>query len=383
RALVHGLMRSVAVTLVLLVVLAGCVGPPQGGEIVIPAPTGEPAPPSGAPPEADPAAELERVMELRSDWGLRSDEEWIRQVTQDPGAVMSELGIPVTPEEAAELQEMRRDEPRTRLIMYGAREHEQFGGLWVNDAGFDVVMLFTADLDRHRQAVAALAPQMRVDIRPARFSEAELRALQRDLIEDLLAIQGMEFLSLGLDTINNVLHLEAKSNDPTLAEHLEAQYGGRLTATIHPLPGAWANVGAGDGWRLLADGRTSGAEAYRVRAATDAGEWEQMWADLDPVNPAPAADLETEIVVSFGHGVGSSCPELRLDDVVIDQRAAIVHSLVSDPLEPRGCTADLAGAVYFVVALERAALPESPFTLQLAQRDLGTDEDRLTIDLRP
>lgn len=376
-------MRSIAVTLVLLVVLAGCVDPPQSGEISIPAPSGEPAPPSDVPPEPDPAAELERVMELRSDWGLRSDEEWLRQVAQDPDAVTSELGVPVTPEEAAELQQMLLDEPRTRLIMYGAREHEQFGGLWVNDAGFDVVMLFTADLERHRRAVAALTPQMRVDIRPARFSEAELRTLQRDLVDELFGVEGMEFLSLGLDTKNNVLHLEAKSNDPTLEERLEAQYGGRLTATIHPPPGAWANVAAGDGWRLLAHGRTSGAEAYRVRAATDAGEWEQMWAALDPVNPAPVADLESEIVVSFGHGVGGSCPELRLDDVVIEQRAGIVHSVASDPLEPRGCAGDLAGAVYFVVALERAALPESPFTLQLAERDFGPAEDRLTIDLRP
>jgi hypothetical protein len=78
--------------------------------------------------------------------------------------------------------------------------------------------------------------------------------------------------------------------------------------------------------------------------------------------------MDADVVVSFAHGIGSSCPELRLDDVVID--GSEVYSVASDPIvdafgSPRACTADLVGAVTFVVAIDRAALPEA-FTLWLS-----------------
>ena len=67
--------------------------------------------------------------------------------------------------------------------------------------------------------------------------------------------------------------------------------------------------------------------------------------------------------MSFGHGIGSSCPELRLDGVAIE--GGVVFSQTSDPLVPRGCTADLAATAVFVVAVERSALPDDGFTLRL------------------
>jgi hypothetical protein len=45
----------------------------------------------------------------------------------------------------------------------------------------------------------------------------------------------------------------------------------------------------------------------------------------------------------------------------------VVFSVVSDPLEPRACTADLTGAAAFVVAIERSSLPAERFTLQLRE----------------
>ena len=68
-----------------------------------------------------------------------------------------------------------------------------------------------------------------------------------------------------------------------------------------------------------------------MRAATSAGEWQELWTTLDPVNPAPDLDFESEIALSFAHGIGSSCPELRLDAVVIDRPEQLINSVVSDP----------------------------------------------------
>lgn len=372
-------MRRAIVLFLGVALLGGCGGAPPSAS---PEETTPAATINDPRPTHDPEAELRRAIELRIDWGLRADEAWVRSVGEDPQAVTSKLGIPLTPDEASELEQIFAEDPRSRLTAYGAREHEQFGGLWVNDPPWDVVMLFTADLDRHREAVAALAPDMRVDIRPARFSEVELRRLQHELVDELASIDGVELLSLALDTKNNVLTLEAKSNDSSLEQRLEEHHGGRLVANIHPLPGGWGNAEGGDGWRLLADGRTGrGDEAYRVRAATNATDWQEMWKALDPVSPAPEVDFEREVVVSFGHGIGSSCPELRLDDVVIDLQAALVYSVTSDPLEPRACTADLVGAVFFVVALSRDALPVDSFTLRLQRDNIGDAETEMEVDL--
>lgn len=323
-------------------------------------------------------------MELRFGWGLRADEAWVQQVADDPNSVSSPLGIPVTPDEAQELQRMIAESPRTALIMYGAREHQQFGGLWVNEPGVGMVLLFTGDLDRHRQALNELANGQPFGVRLCRFSEEELRALQDSLVSEVERTPGLQMMSIGVDTKNNVVVLEGKSNDPALGQRLEAAHGGRLVARIFPLPGPWQNVAAGPGWRLIAAG-TSRTEAYTIRVATTDEEWQQLWTAVDPVNPRPPADLANEIVVSFGHGIGSSCPERRLDGVGIDPFARRVFSDTSDPLAPRNCTADLAGGAFFLVGLARDQLPESPFTVVLNRDPVCRDcaaEPSVTVDLR-
>jgi hypothetical protein len=142
-----------------------------------------------------------------------------------------------------------------------------------------------------------------------------------------------------------------------------------VNATTYPIPGPWANAESGPGWRLLAAGiKHGGDEGYRVRTATTDQEWQELWTHMDAVNPIPELDIDQEIVVSFGHAIGSSCQEMRLDGVVIDAARQLVYSQASDPLGPRACTSDLAGAAFFLVALDRAGLPESPFKVQVEER---------------
>jgi hypothetical protein len=254
------------------------------------------------------------------------------------------------------------------LIAYGNRHRDVFGGLYLDPPGGSrVVMLFTADLDTHRQAVSDILPGTQV--RQVRFTEAALVALLESLDFEALEARGIQMVGAGLDTIGNKVTLDLKSNDPTVELRLELAHGGMLDVTVHPIPGAWANVESGDGWRLLATGEASHTEAYVVRAATDSGSWDEMWTAIDLDGAAPAVDFAAEVVVSFGHGIGSSCPEMRLDGVAI--QGGVVFSETSDPLSPRACTADLAGAVMFLVAIEREALPTDGFTLRLRQDDIG------------
>jgi hypothetical protein len=248
------------------------------------------------------------------------------------------------------------------LQAYGAEHADEFGGLWVDDQSRgSFVMLFTDHLDAHAAALAEIWP--RVTVRRARYSEAALMAVLESIDLQSMADDGIEPLSAGLDTMNNRVTLALKSDDPTLEARLELQYGGMVEVTVHPLPGDWSNVAEGEGWRLLVAGEAGGGEAYTVRAATDEAGWDEMWTAIGLGAERPLVAFEREVVVSFAHGIGSSCPELRLDGVEI--HGAVVFSRTSDPLAPRGCTADLVGAAVFVVAIERDALPEGGFTLQL------------------
>jgi hypothetical protein len=247
------------------------------------------------------------------------------------------------------------------LQAYGAEHADEFGGLYVDDQSRgSFVMLFTDHLDDHAAALAEIWP--RVTVREARFTEAALMARLESLDLQAMAGDGIEPLSAGLDTMNNRVTLDLKSDDPTLEARLELQYGGMVEVTVHPLPGDWSNVAGGDGWRLLAADEGAN-DAYTVRAATDEADWNEMWEAIGLGGEQPPIDLESEVAVSFGHGIGSSCPELRLDAVEIVE--GVVFSRTSDPLAPRACTADLIGAAVFVVAVERDALPEDGFTLQL------------------
>ena len=330
-------------------------------------------------PALDPDAEIRRVMDLRSDWGLESGEAWVRQVAADPAAVGSILGIPLLPDEVEQLEETFRDDPRSRLIAYGYGHPDEFGGAFVDRQGAGgFVMLFTANLEDHRSALAALPGGFPFDVRLARYPESQLKAVMDELITTLRSAAGVQFLSAGIDTIGNHVTVEAKSNDPTLESQIEATHPGMVDATVYPLPGPWQNVASGEGWRLVSAG-ISHTEAYKVRLATTPDEWHTMWDALDPVNAPPALDLANEVAISFAHGIGSSCPELRLDGVLIDNESRAIVSRVSDPLAPRACTADLAGSAYFVVAIERSVLTASPYTVCLTPRGQCSD---LPLDLR-
>ena len=250
------------------------------------------------------------------------------------------------------------------LQAYGAEHADEFGGLYVDDQGQgSFVMLFTDNLDEHAAALAEIWP--RVTVRGARFTEAALIELLESPGIRGIGGDGVEFLSAGLDTMNNRVTLDLKSNDPTLELRLELEFGGMVEVSVYPIPGPWENVADGEGWRLLAAGEAGPEEAYTVRAATDEAAWLDMWAAIGLAGEPPTVEFENEVAVSFGHGIGSSCPEMRLDGV--DVGGGVVFSRASDPLAPRSCTADLRGAATFVVALQRDALPEDGFTLQLSE----------------
>lgn len=120
---------------------------------------------------------------------------------------------------------------------------------------------------------------------------------------------------------------------------------------------------AGNGWRLLADQPERG-EVYTVAIAVDDGAYGSLWTALGLDGVPPPVDFAAEIVVHFGAVYSGSCPEIRLDGVPVDTDASIVAADVVQLGGDRICTSDANPRAY-LVAIERSALPDPPFTIQL------------------
>jgi len=137
----------------------------------------------------------------------------------------------------------------------------------------------------------------------------------------------------------------------------------------------------GDGWRLLADEQGAG-QPYRTGIASDQPSYGALWTDIGLSGDPPAVVFESEVVIWFGAVYGSSCPNLRLDNVVVDRERALVHAEIVLVDSPSACTAD-ANPHAYLVALERARLPSGPFAIQLGADDppAGAPEERTLVDV--
>jgi len=329
-------------------------------------------------PPLDPEAELDASIRVRKAFDLKSGRDYVRSVINDPSSVMSDLGILVTPQELPAVQ--KDFEPRSARVAYGLRHADEYGGLY-NAGGHDV-MFFTGHLAEHQAAINDLPGGAGTGVELCRYTEADLRSAQDDLVSKWpqLRTEGIQVWSAGLDTINNVVTVEAQSNRPDAESLLEAPYGGKVVAKVDPLPGPWSNNAGGAGWRLASDFEGGSGWAYRVDAATSEAQWSMVWDKLSPRVDRPAIDFEDEIAVVFGEAHGSSCPDIRFDDLVIDHTRNVVYAETSNPLGNIPCTADLSGAHVFVVAVARSALPPMPFTLQLADVPACcVDSGRITV----
>lgn len=361
---------------IVAILLAACIGPRT-----------EPPAPAQPRATADPGlpSEIADAIATRTELGLRSEADYVEAVHAANDSLRHDMGILVTPEEAAELdRRFAAQDDIGVLAEYGAEHPDTFGGLYIDQAaGGEVVLLFTRDVELHARAISALAPPgVTVRARRVDFTEAELNDVMDGLNMGAIDQPGVEMVFASVDIIRNVVTLEVKTNDGTFEQRLEDAHGGRLEVTVHPIPGPWQHASDGDGWRLISFGEAGGQEAYTVRAATDEGEWAAMWEAIGLGEPRPEVDFRMDIAVSFAHGIGSSCREVRLDDVVIADE--VVFGVTSDPLSPRACTSDLAGAAVFVVAVSRDALPADGFTLRLSERTTTCDECGFTeeIDVR-
>ena len=217
-------------------------------------PSSEPVPPPAAAPEDGPSeAEITQAITVRREFGLRSDEAWIRQVAANPTAVM-DFGVPLMPFERDEI--MRRPNGGEALVgavqAYLAEHADVSGGVYIDQGrGGIVTVLVTDDPAPHETALAALVGPDVVVVRRVRWTEMQLNDLQERIAADdpFLAALPARMKGSGVLIIENVVELSVSSAVPDAAQRIAAHYGA---------PGMLRVISDGTGVLLQPTGRILG-----------------------------------------------------------------------------------------------------------------------------
>jgi hypothetical protein len=400
-------MRRLVVLCALAVAAVACGGSdgedvavqgtdPASDEVVVPAgvvvPDGvvlcddlrAPELPTDGPISDDP--DVAEAQRWRASMGLRSDEDWVREVADRPAddsaPEAQAFAHPLTADEAHDLlgrgsEAVGVDGNPSRFDLYAAQHPDTYGGLWIDNAlGGVVTMAFTDSLEAHRAALPG------VNLVQVEYSHEELEALQPrvgSLMPDVAYASG-------LDVQRNVVTIELYVFDQASVDAVAAAFAGEPVCVRGNDPALLVPEGpqpqGGAGWRLLADQPLVGA-AWATGLEVDQAGYEQLWAGLALDGEAPAVDFATEIVVHFGPAVSGSCSEIRLDDVLVDRARSLLTADIVLPGKAGlgACTSDARPYTY-LVAVQRDALPPVPFTIRLSdETDCGQCGETVVTDL--
>jgi hypothetical protein len=274
---------------------------------------------------------------------------------------------------------------------YGDAHPDEFAGVYYDqEHGGRLVARFTGHLEVHQHALdELLGSPGRVLVVNAASTQTSLQGIVDAVTGNHqgLADQGIELQTAWVDVIGNKVQLQAKSDNPQ-AERILQAYGppGVIVVDLYPADKPWTQPTEGPGWRLL--GAFDSQLPYTVAVAVDRAQLTMQWERYGLPDAPPPWDPPREVIIILSDGIGSSCRDLRLDGVVMDADARLVHGEFSDPHAPEVCTADLAGGKTFVVAVPRDLLPPSPFTLRIHAEPIGCEPDcgfgptTLDVDLR-
>lgn len=273
------------------------------------------------------------------------------------------------------------NEQPTEELRSWAMNKPGFEEVWIDrDHNGWVALGFSRDAEARQQELESEFPGVGVVAVPLERTAAELQALQQRVHEVLppdiasgssaMTHYGVVMVMVGVRTPDRVAVVEAAfAGQPVCIDGIDPA----------DAPATGPQRLAGDGWRLLAN-EQSGVP-YRTGIAWDRPSLENLWANSGVTAEIPEVDFGREVVIWFGAVYGSSCPELRLDDVVIDGARRIIHGEIVVLDAAGGCTAD-ANPRAFIVAVGRDRLPAAPFFIQLSADDPpgGVPEERTVVD---
>lgn len=255
------------------------------------------------------------------------------------------------------------NEMPTDAVLAWASGKPGFEELWIDrEHNGWVTVAFSQDAAARQAELASTFPGAGVVVVEVPWTMAELEALKQRILTEAAPLLG----GVGIRPNHGVVSIYVPVLKADVVDQVNAKFDG-LRVCIEGLDPALAPVEgpqqpSGDGWRLLAEEDEVGGP-YRTGIAADATSLAGLWTAIGVAAAVPEVDFQKEIVIWFGAVHGSSCPRLRLDDVVVDQDRALLYSKITY-LDVGACTADAIGHAY-LVAVERSKLPHGPFSIQL------------------
>jgi hypothetical protein len=289
--------------------------------------------------------------------------------------------ISAPPEAYADTPIYVGNEQPTEELREWARTKPGFEEIWLDrEHNGWVTLAFSQDAELRQAELDAEFPDVGVVAVEVEHGAAELEALQRRVHQVLppdvvggssaMVHYGVVQVMVGVATPERIAAVEAAfAGEPVCIDGTDPADA--------PAPGP--QQPAGDGWRLLATEPTG--HPYRTGIAFDDASLQALWAVSGVGAPLPELDWQREVVIWFGAVYGGGCPELRLDDVVVDGARRMVHAEIVLPDPPAACDAS-ANPRAFLVALERSRLPSAPFAIQLSAEGPpgGVPEERTMVD---
>ncbi|SDF50288.1 hypothetical protein SAMN05660662_2390 [Blastococcus aurantiacus] len=179
-----------------------------------------------APPPTD--AESHEIQ-LRSQFGLRSDLPYVRTVDADPRSTTDRLGIPLTPEESADIEARSST---VRVLGAAAQDLDGYGGIWIDQAAGGVIHLGVAGSwsEETIQRLRSLVPAgQQLVLEEVAVSLAELESLLERLNDAVLSDPSLRvhLAGLYLEEQNNAVRLTMLTDTPQeLLDQVEQEFGG-------------------------------------------------------------------------------------------------------------------------------------------------------------
>ncbi len=214
---------------VLLVATVGCAAGPALSPVA--SPSAVTAPTETAMPSATVDEEaIAYAIKQRKQFGLRSDEAWVRQVAADPRARIQLLDFLMLPEEEAafEARQGSYDRITAAVQAYAEARPDDFGGVWIDQQRHTVGTAWTTTPDVHRIAILGAAGVAGpLEARLVRYSLKQLRDLQDRIASDgaWLRTIDAQLEGVGADEMANVTDLSISSSNPLAAALIVAHYG--------------------------------------------------------------------------------------------------------------------------------------------------------------
>ncbi len=256
-----------------------------------------------------------------------------------------------------------------------------FESIWIDREHHGwITVAFSEEAAARRVEVRDQFPGVGVVVVEVPWKLRDLQMLQARVHEELGDLTGQ--ISSGIVDNRGVVEVNVAVLTDEIRERITLSYAGQPVCLEGGDPSDFPEPGpqpqAGDGWRLLADEAGVGFP-YRTGIATDPESLRALWATIGLDNPPSDVDFETDVVIWFGAVYSSSCPDIRLDAVVVE--GSLVHAEIVTVTPYVACNAD-ANPRAFVVAVEREKLPVGPFAIQLGADDPppGAPEERTRVD---